>query len=204
MNTINNLKFACFDTETTGLSPEEGGKICEIAVSVSQGGKVLEEYSALVNPEIPIVPEVVAIHGITDEMVKDAPTFGQIIPKLKSLFDGSILVAHNAPFDMSFLRSEFEACGQQLPPYPVIDTLKLARKSHLFEKNNLGLIAQQIGLNNQGWHRAMADTKMCEQILYYLLKILMDNQITTFEQLDKCQFTRWADLGVITKEKIHE
>ena len=191
---LTDLKFACLDTETTGLSPAAGGKICEIAVSVSQNKNVLEEFTTLVNPGIPISPDVVAIHGITNEMVKEAPRFEQILPRLLGMFDGCVLVAHNADFDLSFLRAEFEACGMNLPLYPVVDTLKLARKSGKFERNRLGLIAQQLGINCEGWHRAMADTKMAEQIFYYFLTTLNEYGVHTLEQLDRFQRERWKEL----------
>lgn len=191
---LNEIKFACLDTETTGLSPEGGGKICEIAVSVSQGGRVVDEFSTLLNPGIPMSPEVVAIHGITNEMVKDAPSFADVMPKLLGLLDDSVIVAHNADFDVSFLRAEFAACGMRFPPYPVVDTLKLARKSGKFARNRLGLIAEELGISCQGWHRAMADTKMAEQIFYYFLTILSKEGVTTLEQLNEFQCKRWKDL----------
>ena len=191
---LNEIKFACLDTETTGLSPDQGGRICEIAVSVSQGGRVVEEFSSLINPQIPMSPEVIAIHGITNEMVKDAPTFADIMPKLLGVLDNAVIVAHNADFDVSFLRAEFAACGMRFPPYPVVDAFKLARKSGKFESNRLGLIAEELGISCQGWHRAMADTKMAEQIFYYFLTILSKEGVTTLEQLNQFQCKRWKDL----------
>ena len=191
---LNEIRFACLDTETTGLSPETGGKICEIAVSVSQGGRVVDEFSTLLNPGLPMSPEVIAIHGITNEMVKDAPFFADVLPRLLGLLDNCVIVAHNADFDVSFLRAEFSACGMRFPPYPVIDTLKLARKSGKFARNRLGLIAEELGISCQGWHRAMADTKMAEQIFYYFLTILSKEGVTTLEQLNEFQCKRWKDL----------
>ena len=82
----------------------------------------------------------------------------------------------------------------RFPKYPVIDTLKLARKSGRFEKNRLGFIAQQLGINCEGWHRAMADTKMAEQILFYFLAELSKHGVTTLEQLSEFQCKRWKDL----------
>ena len=79
---LSKIKFACLDTETTGLSPDDGGRICELAVSVSQGGRPVEEFSTLLNPGMPMHPEVIAIHGITNEMVASAPKFADILPKL--------------------------------------------------------------------------------------------------------------------------
>lgn len=191
---LSNLKFACLDTETTGLSPDTGGKICEIAVSVSQGGRVVEEFSTLLNPGVPMLPEVVAIHGITNEMVADAPTFADILPRLLGVLDDCVIVAHNADFDLSFLRAEFAACGMNFPPYPVMDTLKLARKSGKFQRNRLGCIAEELGISNAGWHRAMADTKMTEQIFYYFLTILGKQGVNTLQDLQKFQEKRWKDL----------
>ena len=197
---LSEIKFACLDTETTGLSPLEGGKICEIAVSVSQGGRVVEEFSSLVNPGMPMHPDVVAIHGITNEMVASAPQFADILPKLLALLDDCVIVAHNADFDVGFLKSEFAQCGMKFPPYPVLDTLKLARKSGRFAKNNLGCIAADLGINPQGWHRAMADTKMAEQIFYYFLTILSKHGVHTLEQLEPFQYKRWKDLIAVNKE----
>ena len=191
---LNEIRFACLDTETTGLSPETGRKICEIAVSVSQGGRVVDEFSTLLNPGLPMSPEVIAIHGITNEMVKDAPSFSDVLPRLLGLLDNCVIVAHNADFDVSFLRAEFAACGMRFPPYPVVDTLKLARKSGKFARNRLGLIAEELGISCQGWHRAMADTKMAEQIFYYFLTILSKEGVTTLEQLNQFQCKRWKDL----------
>lgn len=199
---LNSLKFACLDTETTGLYATQGGKICELAISVTQNGRVLEEFSTLLNPGIPMLPEVIAIHGITNEMVKNAPFFADILPKVVSLLDGCVLVAHNADFDLSFLKAEFEACGMNFPPYPVIDTLKLARKSGRFESNRLGNIANTLGISCQGWHRAMADTKMAEQIFYYFLTTLNTYGVHTLEELNNFQQKRWKDLTGATKENV--
>ena len=191
---LSKIKFACLDTETTGLSPDDGGRICELAVSVSQGGRPVEEFSTLLNPGMPMHPEVIAIHGITNEMVASAPKFADILPKLLGLLDDCVIVAHNADFDVNFLRSEFPQCGMRFPPYPVIDTLKLARKSGKFAKNNLGCIAADLGINCAGWHRAMADTKMAEQIFYYFLTELNKHGVSTLEQLSSFQQKRWKDL----------
>lgn len=191
---LQEVKFACLDTETTGLCPKDGGKICEIAVSITQNGAPVEEFSTLLNPNIPMSPAVVAIHGITNEMVAHAPTFADIAPRLLAMLEGCVLVAHNADFDLKFLQHEFASCGLRLPPAPVLDTLKLARKSGKFAKNNLGCVAEQLGINCQGWHRAMADTKMAEQIFYYFLNRLSGRGVKTVEKLQQFQYKNWAEL----------
>lgn len=193
-NMFADLKFACLDTETTGLSPIGGGKVCEIAVSVSKDGQTVEEFSTLLNPGLPMSPEVIAIHGITNKMVAGAPSFGDIAPQLLGLLDGCVLVAHNAEFDLSFLRAELESCGFRLPEYPVLDTLKFARKNARFAKNNLGFIATQLGIDCQGAHRALADVKMTQQIFYYFLNQFAQKGISSLEELQKCQLRRIAEL----------
>ena len=187
---ITQVKFAVLDTETTGLSPAGGGKICEIAVSVSQNGNTLQEFSTLLNPGMPMHPEVIAIHGITNEMVATAPSFGQILPQLLTLLDGCVLVAHNADFDLSFLRSEVAQCGLRLPEYTVLDTLKLARKNGCFARNNLGMIAAALGIDAAGAHRAMADVRMTQKVLYCFLRDLAACGIRTLEEVQACQFKR--------------
>ena len=191
---LTDVKFACLDTETTGLSPDEGGRICEVAVCVSQAGRPVDTFSTLINPQTPMHPDVIAIHGITNEMVQTAPVFADVLPKLLSVLDGCVLVAHNADFDLNFLRYECEQCGFKFPDYPVIDTLKLAKKSGRFEKNRLGFIAEKLGISAAGWHRAMADTKMAEQILYYFLMELSKHGVRTLEELQNFQYKRWKDL----------
>ena len=191
---LQEVKFACLDTETPGLCPKDGGKICEIAVSITQNGVPVEEFSTLLNPNIPMSPAVVAIHGITNEMVAHAPTFADIAPRLLAMLEGCVLVAHNADFDLKFLQEEFSSCGLRLPNAPVLDTLKLARKSGKFAKNNLGCVAEQLGISCQGWHRAMADTKMAEQIFYYFLNRLSGQGVKTVEKLQQFQYKNWAEL----------
>lgn len=195
MTLLQDVKFAVLDTETTGLMVEQGGKICELAVSVSQNGEKLEEFSTLLNPQMPMHPDVIAIHGITNDMVKNAPLFGDIIPQLLGLLDGCVLVAHNADFDLGFLRGEMEHCGLHLPNYPVLDTLKLARKNGCFARNNLGTIAASLGIDASGAHRALADVRMTEKVLYHFLQDFMRGGVNTLEEVQQCQFKKHA--GVV-------
>ncbi|MBO7237980.1 MAG: 3'-5' exonuclease [Elusimicrobiaceae bacterium] len=190
MTLLKDAKFAVLDTETTGLSPQTGGKICELAISISQNGRKIEEFSTLLNPQMPMHPEVIAIHGITNEMVKDAPIFADIVPQLLDLLDGCVLVAHNADFDLGFLRGEMEHCGLRLPDYPVLDTLKLARKNGCFARNNLGMIATSLGIDAAGAHRALADVRMTEKVLYHFLQDFMRGGVTTLEEVQQHQFKK--------------
>lgn len=190
MTLLQDTTFAVLDTETTGLSPAGGGKICELAVSISRNGTKLEEFSTLFNPQIPMHPDVIAIHGITNEMVAHAPVFSEKVPQLLDLLDGCVLVAHNADFDLSFLRSEMEQCGLRFPEYPVLDTLKLARKNGRFQRNNLGVIAAALGIDAAGAHRALADVRMTEKVLYHFLQDFIHGGVSTLEEVQQYQFKR--------------
>jgi len=170
MNTLlEEASFVCLDTETTGLNPLAGGRICEVALLASKGGRRTASYTTLLNPSVVISPDVTAIHGITNEMVATAPKFGDIAPKLIGLLENSVLICHNADFDTAFLANEFLLTGLQMPPVIILDTLKFARTNGNFSKNHLGVIAEELGISSQGWHRAMADTVMTEKIFYYFM-----------------------------------
>jgi len=166
---IENATFICLDTETTGLTPDGGGHICEVAALASLGGRRAGTFCTLINPRVPISPEVTKIHGITNEMVAQSPAFVDIAPTLIGLLQGGILVCHNADFDISFLEAEFSRIGLKMPQGVVLDTLKFARRHGSFSRNRLGIIARELGISCEGWHRAMADTVMTEKIFYYFL-----------------------------------
>ena len=191
MNTlIQQARFVCLDTETTGLSPDCGGRICEVALLVSQDQKRVASYSTLINPQMFMPPEVIAIHGITNQMVANSPSFKEIACKIKDFLQGSVLICHNADFDTKFLRHEFEILGQSMPDCIILDTLKYARRHGNFRRNRLGLIAQELGISSQGWHRAMADTVMTEKIFYYFLLKFKDMGAKTIADLVNLQERR--------------
>lgn len=191
MNTlIENAIFVCLDTETTGLDPLRDGKICEVALLSSCAQRRVASYASLINPGIFIMPEVIAIHGITNEMVSDKPIFKEIAPKIREFLEGNVLICHNADFDTKFLRHEFENIGEDMPNCTILDTLKYARLHGNFKRNRLGLIAQELGISSQGWHRAMADTIMTEKIFYYFLLKFKDMGAKTVEDLFNLQNRR--------------
>ena len=104
---IKDAKFVCLDTETTGLSFPRGGRICEVALLASQAGKRIGSYSTLINPEMYMTPDITAIHGITNEMVADAPYFKDIALTLAEHLENSILICHNVDFDVPFSHLPF-------------------------------------------------------------------------------------------------
>ena len=180
---IKEAKFVCLDTETTGLSFQSGGRICEVALLSSMGGKRLESYSTLLNPEMYISPDVTAIHGITNEMVALAPHFKDIALTLADKLENSVLICHNVAFDVPFLEYEFINAGLKMPQVTTLDTLKFARTHGCFSRNRLGIIAEELGFSCEGWHRAMADTVMAEKIFYHFLKHFIQAGAQTVEDL---------------------
>lgn len=154
---LDETTFAIFDVETTGLSPTYGHRICEVACLRVQGGVVLNRFESLVDPQRPISPGAFRVNRITPEMLRGAPTFDQVVPSLLQAMDDAVLVAHNAPFDLSFLAAELEIARRPLPENPVIDTLTLVRRLYNFAHNNLSAVAEALNLEVSPTHRAMSD-----------------------------------------------
>lgn len=175
--------FAVVDVETTGLSARMGDKICEVAVVVARGGQIVDQLQTLVNPLKPISRGASAVNGITDSMVRSAPTFRHVASRLLESLDGAVLVAHNASFDMAFISAELRAAGYDPPSNAVVDTLALARRCYTFPSNKLGDIAHSLGIKTQGLHRALADATITWQILKKFLWDMQAQGVTTLADL---------------------
>jgi DNA polymerase III subunit epsilon len=117
-----------FDVETTGLSPSHGHRIIEIgAISVTAGGAAISEFHSLINPGVPISKEAARVHGITQSMLRSQPNPEEIFPRFRDFINSSLLVAHNALFDLRFLRHEFERLQMSLT-HPHVCTLEMSRR----------------------------------------------------------------------------
>ncbi len=169
--------FAFLDVETTGLDPLSGDKVCEIAVVKTIDDQIVDEFVTLVNPGRTIPQRAVSIHGITDAMVRSAPLFRDIANDLLDFLSNTIIVAHNAKFDLEFLRTELSNFNLTLPDYEVIDTLRIARRYYNFPSNSLGDIAKNVGVLVDKQHRALADVMTTKDILQFFLKDLGDRGI---------------------------
>ena len=166
--------FAVFDTETTGFKPEQGARILEIAVvKINEDGNILDTWSTLLNPGDDVPLGATDIHKIEREMLHDAPTFAEIYGDLISILNNSVLVAHNAPFDISFLKNEVSLIGQSWPNPVVADTLTGARfLMPGLESYKLSNLAKVIGANFEGdAHAALADTKVTAQLFSHLMSL---------------------------------
>lgn len=175
---IEDAVFTFIDVETTGLSPRTA-RVCELAAISFRGSERVGTMAELINPGVPIPPEVSRIHGITDVMVKDSPRFDRVVLKLIDMLESSVIVAHNAEFDMSFLRAECERSWAKIPERPVLDTLALARRNWNFKSNRLGNIAAELDISSEGWHRALADVEMTRKIFVHFMNTFRANGSVT-------------------------
>ena len=164
------------DVETTGLDPDFGDRICEIALlRCTPELKIHNSFQSFVNPERDISPAAHQINGITYNMVKNAPLFKHLVGDVLLLLDDSVLVCHNAPFDLSFLRVELSRIKIPMIKNSVIDTLKIARKYFNFPSNGLLNIARYLGIAVKEKHRALADVLTTRKVLLSFCKTLSKN-----------------------------
>ncbi len=159
--TLASLPLAVVDVETTDLRPGPMGRVCEIAVlRVPPGGDPgpsPEPWSTLIAPGCPLAPNAARVNGLTNEELADAPPFEAVAPALLRQLHGAVIIAHNAPFDLGFLRHELLGAGHEPAATPAIDTLLLARRWYRFRSNKLGEVARELGVPTGRLHRAAAD-----------------------------------------------
>ena len=157
-------KMIAFDSETLGLQP--GSRIVELGAVLFDETGILSRFESLINPEMPIPPDVLAIHGITDEMVKDAPDAGVVLENFLKWADTDHLVAHNAPYDVGIVSWAAGQHGIVLPPMKVIDTAEIAKSIKLTKNNKLATLVEFHGIQVAGEaHRAMRDAEACAKYL---------------------------------------
>lgn len=159
------------DVETTGWFADSAG-ITEIGAVRLTGGRPAVEFSALVNPQMPIPAEITMLTGISDDMVRDQPAIGQVLPRFLEFAKDSMIVAHNAPFDLGFLTAACAANDLTWPPCAVIDTAVLARlilPPGEVADHKLTTLAAHFGTGSGPSHRALADARATAGVLAGLL-----------------------------------
>ncbi len=164
-------EFVVFDVETTGLDKRKD-KITEIGAVKIKDGKIIDSFSTLINPGIEIPAKITDLTGISNDMVKDAPLERDILPSFIDFIGDSVLVAHNASFDMAFLNNAARALNIKVPN-TVLDTLELSRK--LFpdlKKHKLNIVANHLSIKLDNHHRAVDDSKCAGEILLKCFEIL--------------------------------
>jgi DNA polymerase-3 subunit epsilon len=179
------VTFVVVDLETTGGSPS-GSQITEFGAVKVRGGQVLGEFQTLVRPSTPIPPFITVLTGITNAMVADAPGIRTVLPQFLQFAAGSVLVAHNAGFDVSFLKAAAAETGHAWPAFAVIDTVRLARQLvHRDEAPNhkLSSLAALFGAQTTPDHRALHDARATVDVLHALIERVGNLGVHTLEEL---------------------
>lgn len=181
---LRDLSFSVVDVETTGTRASNGDRITEIAIVRVEQGQVGEVYSQLVNPERPIPPFVSSLTHISWEMVRDQPTFRQIVPTVLDRLRGSIFVAHNAAFDWRFVSEEVRRCGGLELAGPRLCTVRLARAAlPQLSRRSLDQVAHFFGIEIGARHRAAGDAVATAEALCRMLSIASDAGVETWHAL---------------------
>jgi len=173
--------FALFDVETTGLNPTYGHRVCEVACLCVRDGAECARFESMVDP---ISVGAFYVTQITPDMLAGAPTFDAVAPSLLELMHDTVLVAHNAPFDLGFLAAELEIARFPPPEGPVVDTLTLSRRAYSFASNSLPAVARALEVETGPAHRAMGDVWTTWHVLERILWDLDRRwQVTTLGRL---------------------
>ncbi|MBV9829957.1 MAG: DEDD exonuclease domain-containing protein [Marmoricola sp.] len=183
---LRDITFCVVDLETTGGSAEAGSMITEIGAVKVRGGEVLGEFQTLVNPHAEIPPFIAVLTGITNSMVATAPSIDSALPAFLEFARGSVLVAHNAPFDVGFLKHFARQQGRAWPGFEVLDTARLARRVVTRDDApncKLSSLAVAFGSTTTPNHRALADARATVDVLHGLMERLGGLGVHTLEEL---------------------
>jgi DNA polymerase-3 subunit epsilon len=183
---LRDVTFVVVDLETTGGSAAGGSSITEVGAVKVRHGEVLGEFQTLVKPTDHIPPFIAVLTGITNTMVASAPPIESVLPAFLEFARGSVLVAHNAPFDLGFLRFYTEAAGLRWPAFEVLDTAKLARRVVTRDESpncKLSSLARVFRATTTPNHRALSDARATVDVLHGLIERLGNLGVHTLEEL---------------------
>ena len=167
------MREIVLDTETTGMEPSEGDRLVEIGcVEIENYIPTGRTYHQYINPERDVPAEAVAVHGLTEDFLKDKPVFSQVFDEFLDFIKGARLVIHNAEFDMKFINAELKTVGfPSIPMKDVTDTLKMAREKFPGSPANLDALCRRFGIDNteRTLHGALLDAELLAEVYLELL-----------------------------------
>jgi DNA polymerase-3 subunit epsilon len=181
---LRSLIYTVFDTETTGLNPSQGDEIIQIGATRIVNGKLLRQdaFEQLIDPGRSIPAASIPIHGITPAMVQGQPRIGQVLPVFHAYASDTVLVAHNAAFDMKFLQLKERSTGLRFDQ-PVLDTLLLSAVIHPHQDSHrLEAIAQRMNITVLGRHTALGDALVTAEVFLRMIPLLAEMGILTLGQ----------------------
>jgi DNA polymerase-3 subunit epsilon len=181
---LSDLTYTVFDTETTGLEPSKGDEIIQIGAVRIVNNRLLRQeiFDQLVDPERPLRPESIPIHGISEDMVRGQPNIDLVLPAFHEFCEDTVLIAHNAAFDMRFLQLKEERTGVRFTQ-PVLDTLLLSAVAHPNqESHKLDVILERLGIQIESRHNALEDALATGEAFLKLVPLLEEKGIVTIRQ----------------------
>ena len=175
--------YVVFDLETTGFSPETN-RIIEIGAVKVQNGKIVDKFSTFVNPQVPIPFRIEQLTSINDSMVIDAPVIADILPEFMKFCEGCVMVAHNADFDMSFIKKNCQRLDIPCKP-TIVDTVALARVLlPNLNRFKLDTVAKALGVSLKNHHRAVDDAGCTAEIFVKFIEMLRERGMSTLDEVN--------------------
>jgi len=201
---INEVEFTIFDTETTGLEPQSGDRVVEIAGIRFKADKQISNFHSLVNPHRRICEAAAKVNNITEDMLISAPDIKDVLPEFLKFSQGSCMCAYNAPFDMDFLANEARLIAMPFPDNLVVaDILRMARRLvPNLERYALWFVAQKFEIESRQTHRAFSDVELTWEVFKKLRAILEEKSIADYASFISLFGIKGAVLDDITNQKI--
>ena len=194
---VGTLDFTAIDIETTGLSPTDN-EIIELGAVRYRDGVIVSQYQQLINPGTSIPKSITKLTGITDEMVSDAPAFGEAIDAFLDFIGDDLLLGHNTNFDINFIYDACVGCGHDPIKNDFVDTMRISKKMHPeYPDHKLQTLITQLGVEDQGHHRSVADCIMTAECY---LRMLQENPAFFGKSRNDKQRARKAQSRVPVKE----
>ena len=193
---LSSARFAFLDLETTGLSPWFGDRVCEVGIVLTEGKRIKQQVQTLVNPERPLSLGAASTNGLTDEELANAPKFASIANVVVEWLRGTVVVCHNAQFDMQFLDSEFRKLNRAIEIPNLIDTLMLARQYFNLPSYTLTSIADEFHVSRTKVHRALENALTARGIFFGMMESLKQFNRPLDDYIGIYNSPAWPDEGI--------
>ncbi|MFM8426057.1 MAG: exonuclease domain-containing protein [Chloroflexota bacterium] len=202
---LSNTRFAFLDIETTGLSPWFGDRICQVAVIITEGKRIKRTLDLLIDPERELSPSAVHVNGLEASALKGKPRFAEVADQLHDALKDSVIVCHNAKFDIQFLDNEYRKLGRTIEFPNLIDTLLLARDYYELPSYGLDQLSQDfhISANMQG-SRALADAIIMKNLFFTMVDSLKSIDKSLDDLIGIYNSPAWPQEGIYLPTELSE